>query len=195
MFLIIKPTDESICRFLKCQKDKPFSYAEIGASRLSNMMKDYTIDHNREKLGYGREVFERAVRGIQNWKMFGFDWLQLCWEDTPIEIGSTVAVMVNHFGFWSLNAARIVYVLDESSETVERYGFAYGTLPEHAERGEERFSVEYNKSDESVWYDLYAFSQPNSYLAKIGYPFSRMLQKKFAADSKAAMKRNIRGLS
>ncbi|MGI8495031.1 MAG: DUF1990 family protein [Pyrinomonadaceae bacterium] len=193
MFLLTEPTSEKIQQFLNAQKDKPFSYTEVGSSRRSIASLGYIVDHNREKLGRGREVFERAVRAIQNWKMFDFDWLQLCWEDTPIEVGSTVGLLINHFGFWSLNAARIVYILNESSATIERYGFAYGTLPEHAERGEERFSVEYNKSDESVWYDLYAFSQPNNYLAKIGYPFSRMLQKKFAADSKAAMMRAVKG--
>jgi len=34
-------------------------------------------------------------------------------------------------GVWFLNAARIVYVIDEP----RRFSFAYGTLPGHAERG------------------------------------------------------------
>jgi hypothetical protein len=41
-----------------------------------------------------------------------------------------------------------------------RYGFAYGTLPEHAEAGDERFAVELRPEDETVWYDIYAFSRP-----------------------------------
>jgi uncharacterized protein (UPF0548 family) len=70
---------------------------------------------------------------------------------------------------------------------VKRYGFAYGTLEEHMERGEERFSVEWNRVDDSVWYDLYAFSKPRHRLAQIGYPLSRILQKRFARQSKLAM--------
>ena len=69
---------------------------------------------------------------------------------------------------------------------VERFGFAYGTLPGHAERGEERFSVEYHAENDSVWYDLFAFSRPGP-LARLAYPFARSLQKRFARDSKAAM--------
>lgn len=38
-----------------------------------------------------------------------------------------------------------------------RFGFAYGTLPSHAEIGEERFMVELR--DGAVWYDILAFSQ------------------------------------
>ncbi len=88
----------------------------------------------------------------------------------------------------SSNYARRLWV----SKATHKFGFAYGTLTEHGERGEERFSVEYNKTDESVWYDLYAFSQPNHFLAKLGYPMSRYLQKQFAADSKQAMVKAVR---
>jgi uncharacterized protein (UPF0548 family) len=86
-----------------------------------------------------------------------------------------------------LNAARIVYVIDEP----DQFGFAYGTLAEHGESGEERFSVEFDRKTGDVTYDLYAFSRPNHILAKIGYPFSRMLQKRFAAESKLAMLRSV----
>ncbi len=85
-----------------------------------------------------------------------------------------------------------MYVLEETTDTVEKFGFAYGTLAEHGERGEERFSIEYHNGDESVWYDLYAFSQPNNFWAKVGYPFSRYLQKQFAIESKEAMQRAVR---
>ena len=94
---------------------------------------------------------------------------------------------MNHFGFYSLNACQIVYLINEIAE-IHRFGFAYGTLTEHGETGEERFSVEFHPETGEVWYDLYAFSKPNHPLAKLGYPISRMLQKRFAADSKEAMR-------
>ena len=91
--------------------------------------------------------------------MFDMPWIVLCWPDVPIETGATVAVLVSHAGFWSLNACRIAYVLQER-RILEKYGFAYGTLHDHGEIGEERFTVEFNPPDGSVWYDLYAFSRP-----------------------------------
>jgi uncharacterized protein (UPF0548 family) len=75
----------------------------------------------------------------------------------------------------------------EEGGEIEKYGFAYGTLPAHVERGEERFSVEYHHGQDEVWYDLYAFSKPNHPLAKAVYPVSRLLQKRFARESKRAM--------
>src|SRR5262249_20824062 len=68
---------------------------------------------------------------------------------------------------------------------VQRYGFAYGTLPEHAESGEERFTVEWHEADDAVWYDILAFSRPHQLLVRLGYPLARRLQKRFARDSAA----------
>ena len=103
-----------------------------------------------------------------------------------------MGVLVRHFGFWSLSACRVVYTLAlEHGAEVERYGFAYGTLPEHAERGEERFTVEHHRTTGEVWYDLYAFSKPAHPLAKIGYPVARSVQKRFASESKEAMVRAV----
>ena len=121
--------------------------------------------------------------------MFDIGWVSLSSSDTPIAPGLTVAIVVKHLGIWSLNACRIVYVIEESGPR-ERYGFAYGTLPEHEEQGEERFTVEWNKQDDSVWYDILAVSKPGA-LAKIAYPYARRLQKRFASDSKLAMKRAV----
>jgi uncharacterized protein (UPF0548 family) len=118
--------------------------------------------------------------------MFNVGWCRISPLHAPIKVGTTVVIVINHFGFWSLNACRIVYLIEDTG-MVERYGFAYGTLPQHGEVGEERFSVELRREDNSVWYDLYAFSSPGPLIAKLGYPLSRMLQKRFARDSKAAM--------
>jgi len=74
----------------------------------------------------------------------------------------------------------------EELAAVEIYGFAYGTLPEHAAFGEERFTVEYDTKDGAVSYEILAFSRLRP-LARLAYPFTRALQRRFARDSKAAM--------
>ncbi|HEX8634720.1 MAG TPA: DUF1990 domain-containing protein [Pyrinomonadaceae bacterium] len=185
MLLLNKPDESFVGRFVVQQKDKPFSYPEVGASRHV-APSGYNVDHNRILLGEGYETYLKAIEAVKGWKMFDFAWLKLCWSDTPIVEGATVGILVRHLGFWSLNACRVVYVMEENGE-IERYGFAYGTLPEHAERGEERFTVEYHPAKGQVWYDLYAFSKPRHMLARAGYPVSRLLQKRFAGESKKAM--------
>jgi uncharacterized protein (UPF0548 family) len=142
MLCLSKPDRDCIRQFLSAQGSKPFSYAHMGASR-ERAPDGYTVDHNRIQLGEGAKLFERAKSAIRQWKMFDMPWIELCWPDTPIKTAATVAVLISHLDFWSLNACRIVYEIDEHGEC-ERFGFAYGTLPEHGERGEERFSVEFH---------------------------------------------------
>ena len=190
MFLMHEPAEQEIRAFLATQQGRPFSYSPAGITR-DPPSSGYNIDHNRIQLGYGPHSFTAAVAAIRNWKMFDIGWVRLISSDTPIETGSTVAVVVNHLGFWSMNACRIVYIVEES-HTNESFGFAYGTLPGHAERGEERFTVEWNKRDDSVWYDILAVSKPGP-LARLGYPYARRLQRRFAMDSKRAMKRAVVG--
>ena len=189
MFLVKRPAHEAVQRFLAGQQSQPFSYPESGASRLA-APEGYNVDHNRIKLGEGRETFAKAAEAIRHWKMFEMDWIEIAPKEAPIVKGSCVAITVRHFGFWWLNVSRIVYVIEEH-DAPERFGFAYGTLPGHVEQGEERFSVEYHPADNSVWYDLFAFSRARHILARLGYPISRHLQKRFARDSLKAMERAV----
>ena len=101
-----------------------------------------------------------------------------------------MAILARIAGLWWLNASRIIYVIDESAP-VQRFGFAYGTLPGHAECGEERFLIEWDQAEGSVWYDILAFSRPRHPLARLGYPLSRLVQKRFARESAEAIRRFI----
>src|SRR6202044_236101 len=97
--------------------------------------------------------WQRAKAAIRAWRMFEMRWLSLQWTSAPIKTGTDIAVVVRHFGFHSLNACRIVYVVDEDGP-LKRFGFAYGTLAEHAETGEERFTVEWDREHDTVWYEI-----------------------------------------
>jgi uncharacterized protein (UPF0548 family) len=188
MLFFSKPSPQTIRTLLSTQEHETFSYPEIGATKQQGP-KSYNIDHNRIQLGQGAEIFERAKRAVHALKMFDISWLELCWPDAPLGAGNTVAVLVSHLGFWSVNICRIVYVVNEHGP-IEALGFAYGTLPEHGEMGEERFTVEFNLRDQSVWYDIYAFSRPHL-LPRLVYPFTRSLQKRFARDSMRALLRAV----
>lgn len=188
-----RPTPEEIRAFLDRQRQASFSYPDVGATK-SQPPGGWVTDHNRVRLGTGQAAFEAASAAIRRWEMFRLGWVEThgtaAVPIVPIVPGQEVAVLANLFGTWWLNACRIVYVVDEVAP-VRRYGFAYGTLPDHAERGEERFTVEWRREDDSVWYDLLAFSRPGHWMARLAYPVARRFQRRFAADSMAAMKRAV----
>jgi uncharacterized protein (UPF0548 family) len=185
MFLIRRPSPAAIDSFLLRAKDHAFSYSKPGLTRGTNPA-GYQVDHNRVRLGKGEQTYRRAVSAIRAWEMFNLGWVQLFPRNAPITVGTTVAAVIRHFGFWSINASRIVYTIEEE----RRFGFAYGTLhQQHAEDGEERFSVEWNSEDDSVTYDLLAISKPQQWQTKIAGPVGRALQRRFARDSLAAMVR------
>ncbi len=190
MFRLTRPADDEVRRFIANQEDAEFSYPEVGAS-AGTVPGGYNVDHNRIELGRGEQMWLRAVAAVRAWKMFNIPWVRLYWPDTSLQVGAVVAVCAHAFGFFSLNACRIVYVVDESGAT-DQFGFAYGTLRDHAETGEERFMVEWNRATDKVCYDVLAFSRPWHALAKLGYPLSRSLQKQFADGSKMAMYRAVR---
>ena len=186
MWFFTRPSEETVLAFRLEQARLPFSYPEVGASAREPPA-GYTLDHNRVQLGAGQAVFDAACAALRRWQQFPAPWIEVHPATTPLQEGRTVAVLARAFGLWWLNAARIVYVIEEMSP-VRRFGFAYGTLPGHAEYGEERFSIEWHSND-SVWYDLLAFSRPHALPARLAFPLTRRLQKRFARESQAAMTR------
>ena len=192
MILLRKPYEAQIRHFLEGQRSLPFSYPDVGASREGSPP-GYPVNHHRGLLGTGQETFARAIEAIRGWKMYELGWTKLCWPDAPIAKGTVVGVLGRHFGLWSLNACRIAYVIEEEGSQLERYGFAFGTLPGHVEQGEERFTVEWRRVDDSVFYEVFAFARPAHPLAKVGSPFVRVIQRRFSLDSLQAMAAAVEG--
>jgi uncharacterized protein (UPF0548 family) len=182
MFLMREPSDADAARFVSSQRELPFTYTEVGATNATPPA-GYTVDHNRIQLGSGEATYHKAVDALKNWRHFDLGWVVIAPRGVPVEVGATVAVKARAFGTWSLSASRVVYVIDEA----RRFGFAYGTLPDHVEKGEERFLVEW-LPDDSVWYDILAFSRPRHPLVRLSAPLARRLQKQFAHDSLHQMK-------
>lgn len=182
-----RPSPADIRAFLDRQRGAPFSYPDVGATR-GTLPAGWTVDHNRVRLGHGRADFAAACAAVRRWEMFRIGWVEIQGADAPLAAGMVVGPLAHVFGVWFLNACRVVYLIEEE----RRFGFAYGTLPAHAECGEERFSVEWREEDDSVWYDLLAFSRPGQWLTRLGQPVVRRLQKRFAKASMAAMERAVR---
>jgi uncharacterized protein (UPF0548 family) len=191
MFFLSRPTAQRIDRFRQFAEQDTFSYPEVGATLGAAIPDRYNLDHNRIRLGEGLSLFEHAYAALEAWKMFDLGWVELLHPIEPIAPGQTVLVLARTVGLYSLSASRVIAMIDEDNGQIRRRGFSYGTLRHHVERGEERFSIEYHHGENSVWYDILAFSVPQHPLARLGYPMSRAAQRRFAADSKAAMLRAV----
>jgi uncharacterized protein (UPF0548 family) len=199
MFSFRKPSDEQIREYLARQVDQPFSYEPTGGTRhVSPVQSGWNTDRARALLGQGESSFQRAKHSIDHWHMFPAEVASIGCPHAPQE-GQNVAVLywAAPIHVWLLMAARVIYVFSESFERggkrVEQFGFGYGTLPDHPERGEERFMVEWDHNDDNVWYDLLAVSQPAHWLARLGYPYTRYEQGRFRRLSCAAMQRAVAG--
>src|SRR5262245_20860446 len=125
MYFRKEPSPEQIQQFIASQRDQPFTYRQVGATQ-ANPPAGFRTDHNRISLGAGRDVYNHAVAALKAWKQFDLGWVEAVPDDTPLVIGMAVAIKAKTFGFWTLNACRIVYLIDEDGP-VTKFGFAYGT--------------------------------------------------------------------
>ena len=184
-----KPTAEEIEGFISQQSKFDVSYPEVEATQ-SEAPRGYHCNCVRTQLGTGEVSFAAAKKAMQRWEQFSTGWTTLYWPHTPIQTGQTVAVLARVLGVWSLNACRIVYVVEEPGP-IARFGFGYGTLPGHMESGEERFLIEWDQEIGSVFYEVTAFFRPNHILTRIGWLYGLRKVNRFRIDSASAMRAAI----
>ncbi len=188
MFLIRRPSQSEITEFLVQSRDLSLSYERIGIARQTPA--GFNADLASAVIGYGRETFERAKSALAQWRHYEMGWVELLPQEAPIEPGTNVAVVVRHLGFWSLNGCRVVYGIGDR-HIGSSFGFAYGTLTNHAEMGEETFEARLAPESEEVVYRIQAVSKPPAAMAWIGYPIARYFQQRFRRDSIRALRRAI----
>ena len=154
--------------------------AELGSATVRERLASrYDVDLRAFHLGKGRALFERARAALFTWRHFQVPWVEFH-HAGPAALGQSVASVVSFAGVWFLNPCRVVYIEPEREDVV---AFAYGTLRGHVESGEERFEVSFERATQDVVYRLCAFSRPALLATKLGYPFARRVQARFAADS------------
>lgn len=172
--------------FIARSKDLPLSYDPVGIA--GQHPAGYDLDELIVKVGHGDSAFEKAKSALADWRHFDLGWVDVFPRKAPVEPGSVVAVLVRHLGFWSLHGCRVLYGVGDRRRG-PRFGFAYGTLTNHAEMGEEIFEVSISPDSREVFYRIRAVSRPHAALARAGCPIVRRFQARFRRDSAAAMQR------
>jgi uncharacterized protein (UPF0548 family) len=189
MFCAQRPSTDAIERFLRDSQDLPLSYGPIGIVREKSVGRRF--DERMSVIGHGKADFDRARAALMAWKQFDIGWVEVFPHHAPVAVGTVVAVLIRHLGFWSLNGCRVLYTVGSRADA--RFGFAYGTLTNHAEAGEELFEVFVDPETDVVMYRICATSWPRATLARIGQPIVRLLQARFRRDSAAVMTRATSG--
>lgn len=190
MFLRTRPSPREIQAFIAASRQLPLSYEPVGLAERESA--GFRVDAQETVVGHGEGAFERAKVALTEWKHFDLGWIEVFPTLAGVAPGTVVAVLVRHLGFWSMNGCRVVYSI--ASDDPREFGFAYGTLANHAESGEEIFKVSLRPGTGDVSYVIRAASRPRALLARLGYPVTRSLQARFRRDSAAALARAIAGV-
>ena len=142
------------------------TYTEVGAT-AGEMPPGYHHVRARRVVGHGREDFERAADALLAGDAQRRAGARVTLSETPMRAGTRVTMRLGVFRIPCL------VVWAERTDTVA--GFAYGTLPGHPERGEERFTLTLRPTGEVV-FDIAAFSAPGRWFTRIGAPLGRLVQ-------------------
>jgi len=169
-------------------------------------LRGWSIDRTRAQVGTGRDAYNKAVAALLSWRHFDFDW---AYTNAPaIKSNASVVVIAQSLLLWSMNPLRITAVekhinrkvMNKSSskagqqqkqQKCRQTAFAHTTVAGHQISGEERFTVEWNKENDSVWYEVYTISKPATLIATVAQPLLRLYQRLFVVQSIQAMKRQV----
>jgi uncharacterized protein (UPF0548 family) len=122
-------------------------------------------------LGCGDARFAAAVDAVRTWVPHRGIGARVHPAGQAVTLGSNVLIELRLGPLYVVAPDRIVAVTDEPA----RFGFTYGTLPGHAERGEETFLIE-RQTDGTVTATVRVDARPATLPARLAAPIVRRLQ-------------------
>jgi uncharacterized protein (UPF0548 family) len=148
------------------------TYAEVGATRaalVDGAPLPSGYDHVRRHVRLAAD-FRTAAEALARWQPQRGAGLAVRTDAERAERGVRFAtgLGVGPLRLWV--PCEIVWFVDEPA----RFGFGFGTLDGHPERGEEAFQL--SVVDGAVWFDVAAFSRPAKWWVRLGQVFARRLQ-------------------
>jgi uncharacterized protein (UPF0548 family) len=152
-------------------REQEVTYPEVGLTRSSTLPAGYHHDRVGLRIGHGDLDWQRAKDAIRFWQAHAHAGIAIIPTDAPIQEGTTIIASRTFGPVTILAPCRIVYVTDEAT----RFGFGYGTLPGHPERGEEAFHVILG-DDGMVKAEIVAFSRPDDLPTRLAGPIARKIQ-------------------
>jgi uncharacterized protein (UPF0548 family) len=164
------PTADEVCRDAMRQE---LTYREVGASLGDRLPEGYHHTRSAVEIGEGERAFASGCDALRAWAGHAYLNILVSPERAPLQAGNVVVAEIPMGPVTVLAPCRIVSSVTEPN----RFGFAYGTLPGHPERGEESFVVRWD-ADDVVRFEVAAFSRPSTLLVKLGGPIPRWIQRR-----------------
>ncbi len=163
-----RPSDDDLARLLARCKDDVLTYAPTGCTLDGTTPAGLTRREWNTTFASGHD-YALAVDALSHWKVQEHAGLVVR-SHGAMAVGTNVAMSARlPIGFIDVTC-RVVAIVDEP----DRFGFAYGTLSVHPERGEEAFVV--TRSADDFRFDITAVSRPASRLASVASPVANRLQ-------------------
>ena len=141
-----RPHRDTLDELLARAQSASLTYDHVGSTLSAPGSSDRKVRTEHLELGVGAATFDAAVSELRTWVCHRGLGADVFPADTPLETGTTLLVVLNIGPVSIVVPDRIVGVVDEP----RRFGFAYGTLEGHQERGEESYVVEHLDDDRVV---------------------------------------------
>ena len=180
-FRLTRPSDDDVRRVIASQAGSSLTYAEIGQTAHAPPP---GWPSRRRSVELPAGSFDAARNALSGWMQYDLTWTAVP-HKPPIRVGEDFATVARTLGLWSVNCCRIVAVEDEPG----RFAYAIGTLPHHAEIGEERFAL--TDHGEGVTFEISSFSKANSLLVRVGWPYAEHAIRHFLRDATARILQEV----
>jgi uncharacterized protein (UPF0548 family) len=174
-FSVTRPSADALGRIRDESAVAPLTYDAVGATLTAPLPHGWFRDELEDVVGHGDTAFAAAREALRGWRAHAGAGIATSSPPTPIAVGGVVAMALGVGPVWTIGACRIVAVVDER----DAFGFAYGTLAGHPERGEESWVLRHGP-DGGVTLTVRAISRPGAALVWLGLPVARQLQHRAA---------------
>jgi uncharacterized protein (UPF0548 family) len=146
-----------------------FSYPEVGQSMASTFPRSYNNFQKTRRIG-SAENFTEFVKEARGWSAQKKSGLKTYPTDSTVGSGSTTLLLLNLGPIQMIAPCRVIHVIEANN----LFGFSYGTLPGHPERGEQSIIIE--RKSEGSFMSIRAFSKPGSLATRISGPIAKKIQ-------------------
>ena len=164
------------------------TYAPVGLALDGALPAGFRHLERSAVVGTGRATLDRAGEALLRWQVHRDAGLRVRPEQERVVVGSTVRQSLGVGPLRVQAPCRVVGLVEDE----RRRGFSYGSLPGHAETGEEAFVLELH-DDDRVTFTVRAYANPATVPARLGGPVSRRVQGYVVGRYLAAAARLARG--